>query len=245
MKSIDKKTIILISVLLAIATLVIVISQSFLDKNGGNKFGNIDAPTTKATEKTTETVSKDTTIPETTKTVETETESSSSVDLTEPNESTVENDETNTETSNETTTEPEKEAVQYSIYNTYYFGNRELEISTSGKYVLSDRNTGANFTGGIRNVSNGDNVPIKNRKLKKLGLNPKTINKENLFYVQLEYDKHEFVKNEQSVVCYFNKNAQLKKDSFNVLIYYNEDGTTNVYDLNGDIVNTDFNNFYF
>ena len=152
MKSIDKKTIILISVLLAIATLVIVISQSFLDKNGGNKFGNIDAPTTKATEKTTETVSKDTTIPETTKTVETETESSSSVDLTEPNESTVENDETNTETSNETTTEPEKEAVQYSIYNTYYFGNRELEISTSGKYVLSDRNTGANFTGGIRNV---------------------------------------------------------------------------------------------
>ncbi len=223
MKSIDKKTIILISVLLTIATLVIVISQTAMDKTGGNKFGVVEVQTTTVI---TETSTVETTAP----TTSAEPESTLQQDI--------------TETITAETVEETKSSPKYTVYNTYSLENATLVISDDNKYVLS--NDSASFSGNIRNVSSGDDTPIKNRKLKKLGLNPKTIDKNNLFYVQLEYDKHEFVKDGQTYVSYFNTNVNhAKKTSFNILIYYDENGASTVYDLNGDIVGTDFNNFYF
>lgn len=223
MKSIDKKTIILISVLLTIATLVIVISQTAMDKTGGNKFGVVEVQTTTVI---TETSTVETTAP----TTSAEPESTLQQDI--------------TETITAETVEETKSSPKYTVYNTYSLENATLVISDDNKYVLSSDS--ASFSGNIRNVSSGDDTPIKNRKLKKLGLNPKTIDKNNLFYVQLEYDKHEFVKDGQTYVSYFNTNVNHeKKTSFNILIYYDENGASTVYDLNGDIVGTDFNNFYF
>lgn len=232
MKSIDKKTIILISVLLTIATLVIVISQTAMDKTGGNKFGTVEVKTTTIiTEASTTEITAPTTTtePETPKIPETA----------------LQQDITETVPATEEREEPTNNSPVYTVYNTYSFENATLVISNDNRYVLS--NDSASFSGNIRNVSNGDNVPIKNRKLKKLGLNPKTIDKNNLFYVQLEYDKHEFVKDGQTYVSYYNSNinAHAKKTSFNILIYDDENGTPIVYDLNGDITKTDFNNFYF
>lgn len=40
MKNLDKKSIILLATLLAVAVIIIVFSQNILDKTGGNKFGS-------------------------------------------------------------------------------------------------------------------------------------------------------------------------------------------------------------
>lgn len=227
MKSIDKKTLILIGVLLAIAVVVIAVSQARLDKSGGGKFGSLDAQTTTVveTQESTGTSAKSETVTEAPlqETTETTTEHGSDADT-------------------DKTTAP---TVKHTVYNSYSLENSTLAINDDNTYELSSSNTDARFTGNIRNVSCGKDVPVKNSKLKKLGVDVKSIDENNLFYVQLEYDKHEFVKDGQTYVCYFNKNAHLKKTSFNVLVYYDETGTPTVYDLNGDITNTDFNNFYF
>ena len=54
MKNLDKKSIILLATLLAVAVIIIVFSQNILDKTGGNKFGS--SYTTSETTETTETI---------------------------------------------------------------------------------------------------------------------------------------------------------------------------------------------
>ncbi|HRL88092.1 MAG TPA: hypothetical protein PLB03_09025, partial [Candidatus Fimenecus sp.] len=53
MKNLDKKSIILLATLLAVAVIIIVFSQNILDKTGGNKFGS--SYTVSETTETTET----------------------------------------------------------------------------------------------------------------------------------------------------------------------------------------------
>lgn len=247
MKTLDKKSIILLATLLAVAVVIIVISQNIFDKTGGNKFGSSYTTSETAVVETSETTTAEVTGEYTEEpslgTTEAETETSETSE--EPRES-----ETYT-VSSDTTEEYVTESLtvqqpsNVSVYGSFELDNALLTITGDDKYRLSNKAGDATFSGSIRNVKSGDELPISNRKLKKLGLNPKQVNKEKMFYVQLQYDKHEFVKDGQTITCYYNSNIHAKKDSFNVLIYYNEDNIPCVYDLNGDISNIDFTNYYF
>lgn len=238
MKTLDKKSIILLATLLAVAVVIIVISQNIFDKTGGNKFGS--SYTTSETAETTETTvveTSETSTVETTKEFPEEPSSEATAAETKITET--------SEEPREFETYATTEAIKPTVYGAFELDNAYLSISEDNKYLLTNKAGDATFSGSIRNVKSGDELPISNRKLKKLGLNPKQVNKEKMFYVQLQYDKHEFVKDGQTITCYYNSNIHAKKDSFNVLIYYNEDNIPCVYDLNGDISNIDFTNYYF
>ena len=64
MKNLDKKSIILLATLLAVAVIIIVFSQNILDKTGGNKFGS--SYTVSETTETTVVETSETTTVETT-----------------------------------------------------------------------------------------------------------------------------------------------------------------------------------
>lgn len=242
-KKLDKKSIVLLSVLLVIAVVVIVVSQTLFDKSGGNKFGENSYSVTSITETTSSVITETTAAPETTtETTVATTEEIASSDAVETETYTSEADTTEEDITKSLTVQ---QPSSVSVYGSFELDNALLTITDDDKYRLSNKAGDATFSGNIRNVKSGDELPISNRKLKKLGLNPKQVNKEKMFYVQLQYDKHEFVKDGQTITCYYNSNIHAKKDSFNILIYYNEDNIPCVYDLNGDISNIDFTNYYF
>lgn len=208
MKNLDKKSIILLATLLAVAVIIIVFSQNILDKTGGNKFGSSY------------------TVSETTETTETTVVETS-------------------EEPRELETYAATEAIEPTVYGAFELGNAYLSISEDNKYLLTNKAGDAAFSGNIRDVKTGDDIPVSNRRLKKIGIDPKQVDKNRMIYVQLQYDKHEFVKDGQTVTCYFNSNIHAKKDSFNVIILYDDNNVPCVYDVNGDVSKLDFNNYYF
>lgn len=208
MKNLDKKSIILLATLLAVAVIIIVFSQNILDKTGGNKFGS--SYTASETTETTET-----TVVET------------------------------SEEPRELETYAVTEAIEPTVYGAFELDNAYLSISEDNKYLLTNKAGDAAFSGNIRDVKTGDDIPVSNRRLKKIGIDPKQVDKNRMIYVQLQYDKHEFVKDGQTVTCYFNSNIHAKKDSFNVIILYDDNNVPCVYDVNGDVSKLDFNNYYF
>lgn len=208
MKNLDKKSIILLATLLAVAVIIIVFSQNILDKTGGNKFGS--SYTASETTETTET-----TVVET------------------------------SEEPRELETYAATEAIKPTVYGAFELDNAYLSISEDNKYLLTNKAGDAAFSGNIRDVKTGDDIPVSNRRLKKIGIDPKQVDKNRMIYVQLQYDKHEFVKDGQTVTCYFNSNIHAKKDSFNVIILYDDNNVPCVYDVNGDVSKLDFNNYYF
>lgn len=205
MKNLDKKSIILLATLLAVAVIIIVFSQNILDKTGGNKFGSSY------------------TASETTETTVVET----------------------SEEPRELETYAATEAIKPTVYGSFELDNAYLSISEDNKYLLTNKAGDAAFSGNIRDVKTGDDIPVSNRRLKKIGIDPKQVDKSRMIYVQLQYDKHEFVKDGQTVTCYFNSNIHAKKDSFNVIILYDDNNVPCVYDVNGDVSKLDFNNYYF
>lgn len=205
MKNLDKKSIILLATLLAVAVIIIVFSQNILDKTGGNKFGSSY------------------TVSETTETTAVET----------------------SEEPRELETYAATEAIKPTVYGSFELDNAYLSISEDNKYLLTNKAGDAAFSGNIRDVKTGDDIPVSNRRLKKIGIDPKQVDKNRMIYVQLQYDKHEFVKDGQTVTCYFNSNIHAKKDSFNVIILYDDNNVPCVYDVNGDVSKLDFNNYYF
>lgn len=208
MKNLDKKSIILLATLLAVAVIIIVFSQNILDKTGGNKFGSSY------------------TVSETTETTETTVVETS-------------------EEPRELETYAATEAIKPTVYGAFELDNAYLSISEDNKYLLTNKAGDAAFSGNIRDVKTGDDIPVSNRRLKKIGIDPKQVDKNRMIYVQLQYDKHEFVKDGQTVTCYFNSNIHAKKDSFNVIILYDDNNVPCVYDVNGDVSKLDFNNYYF
>lgn len=208
MKNLDKKSIILLATLLAVAVIIIVFSQNILDKTGGNKFGS--SYTASETTETTET-----TVVET------------------------------SEEPRELETYAATETIKPTVYGAFELDNAYLSISEDNKYLLTNKAGDAAFSGNIRDVKTGDDIPVSNRRLKKIGIDPKQVDKNRMIYVQLQYDKHEFVKDGQTVTCYFNSNIHAKKDSFNVIILYDDNNVPCVYDVNGDVSKLDFNNYYF
>lgn len=208
MKNLDKKSIILLATLLAVAVIIIVFSQNILDKTGGNKFGSSY------------------TVSETTETTETTVVETS-------------------EEPRELETYAATEAIKPTVYGSFELDNAYLSISEDNKYLLTNKVGDAAFSGNIRDVKTGDDIPVSNRRLKKIGIDPKQVDKNRMIYVQLQYDKHEFVKDGQTVTCYFNSNIHAKKDSFNVIILYDDNNVPCVYDVNGDVSKLDFNNYYF
>lgn len=208
MKNLDKKSIILLATLLAVAVIIIVFSQNILDKTGGNKFGSSY------------------TVSETTETTETTVVETS-------------------EEPRELETYAATEAIKPTVYGSFELDNAYLSISEDNKYLLTNKAGDAAFSGNIRDVKTGDDIPVSNRRLKKIGIDPKQVDKNRMIYVQLQYDKHEFVKDGQTVTCYFNSNIHAKKDSFNVIILYDDNNVPCVYDVNGDVSKLDFNNYYF
>lgn len=208
MKNLDKKSIILLATLLAVAVIIIVFSQNILDKTGGNKFGSSY------------------TVSETTETTETTVVETS-------------------EEPRELETYAATEAIKPTVYGSFELDNAYLSISEDNKYLLTNKAGDAAFSGNIRDVKTGDDIPVSNRRLKKIGIDPKQVDKSRMIYVQLQYDKHEFVKDGQTVTCYFNSNIHAKKDSFNVIILYDDNNVPCVYDVNGDVSKLDFNNYYF
>lgn len=208
MKNLDKKSIILLATLLAVAVIIIVFSQNILDKTGGNKFGSSY------------------TISETTETTETTVVETS-------------------EEPRELETYAATEAIEPTVYGAFELDNAYLSISEDNKYLLTNKAGDAAFSGNIRDVKTGDDIPVSTRRLKKIGIDPKQVDKNRMIYVQLQYDKHEFVKDGQTVTCYFNSNIHAKKDSFNVIILYDDNNVPCVYDVNGDVSKLDFNNYYF
>lgn len=221
MKNLDKKSIILLATLLAVAVIIIVFSQNILDKTGGNKFGS--SYTVSETTETTET-----TVVETSETTAVET-------------TVVET----SEEPRELETYAATEAIKPTVYGSFELDNAYLSISEDNKYLLTNKAGDAAFSGNIRDVKTGDDIPVSNRRLKKIGIDPKQVDKNRMIYVQLQYDKHEFVKDGQTVTCYFNSNIHAKKDSFNVIILYDDNNVPCVYDVNGDVSKLDFNNYYF
>ena len=137
------------------------------------------------------------------------------------------------------------EAIEPTVYGAFELDNAYLSISEDNKYLLTNKAGDAAFSGNIRDVKTGDDIPVSNRRLKKIGIDPKQVDKNRMIYVQLQYDKHEFVKDGQTVTCYFNSNIHAKKDSFNVIILYDDNNVPCVYDVNGDVSKLDFNNYYF
>lgn len=208
MKNLDKKSIILLATLLAVAVIIIVFSQNILDKTGGNKFGSSY------------------TVSETTETTETTVVETS-------------------EEPRELETYAATEAIEPTVYGAFELDNAYLSIFEDNKYLLTNKAGDAAFSGNIRDVKTGDDIPVSNRRLKKIGIDPKQVDKNRMIYVQLQYDKHEFVKDGQTVTCYFNSNIHAKKDSFNVIILYDDNNVPCVYDVNGDVSKLDFNNYYF
>lgn len=231
MKNLDKKSIILLATLLAVAVIIIVFSQNILDKTGGNKFGSsyTVSETTETTETTVET------------TKETPEEPSSEATAVET--TVVETSEEPREL--ETETYAATEAIEPTVYGAFELDNAYLSISEDNKYLLTNKAGDAAFSGNIRDIKTGDDIPVSNRRLKKIGIDPKQVDKNRMIYVQLQYDKHEFVKDGQTVTCYFNSNIHAKKDSFNVIILYDDNNVPCVYDVNGDVSKLDFNNYYF
>lgn len=205
MKNLDKKSIILLATLLAVAVIIIVFSQNILDKTGGNKFGSSY------------------TASETTETTVVET----------------------SEEPKELETYAATEAIKPTVYGSFELDKAYLSISEDNKYLLTNKAGDAAFSGNIREVKTGEDIPVSNRRLKKIGIDPKQVDKNRMIYVQLQYNKHEFVKDGQTVTCYFNSNIHAKKDSFNVIILYDDNNVPCVYDVNGDVSKLDFNNYYF
>lgn len=232
MKTLDKKSIILLATLLAVAVVIIVISQNIFDKTGGNKFGSSYTTSETAVVETSET---------TTAEVTGEYTEEPSLGTTEAETETSETSEEPREFETYATTE----AIKPTVYGAFELDNAYLSISEDNKYLLTNKAGDAAFSGNIRDVKTGDDIPVSNRRLKKIGIDPKQVDKNRMIYVQLQYDKHEFVKDGQTVTCYFNSNIHAKKDSFNVIIFYDENNVPCVYDVNGDISRLDFNNYYF
>ena len=229
MKNLDKKSIILLATLLAVAVIIIVFSQNILDKTGGNKFGSSY------------------TVSETTETTETTVEATEGIPK-EPSSEATAAETTVVETSEEPReleTYAATEAIEPTVYGAFELDNAYLSISEDNKYLLTNKAGDAAFSGNIRDVKTGDDIPVSNRRLKKIGIDPKQVDKNRMIYVQLQYDKHEFVKDGQTVTCYFNSNIHAKKDSFNVIILYDDNNVPCVYDVNGDVSKLDFNNYYF
>lgn len=236
-KNLDKKSIILLATLLAVAVIIIVFSQNILDKTGGNKFGS--SYTVSETTETTVVETSETTTVETTK----ETPEEPSSEATAVETTVVETSEEPREL--ETETYAATEAIEPTVYGAFELDNAYLSISEDNKYLLTNKAGDAAFSGNIRDVKTGDDIPVSNRRLKKIGIDPKQVDKNRMIYVQLQYDKHEFVKDGQTVTCYFNSNIHAKKDSFNVIILYDDNNVPCVYDVNGDVSKLDFNNYYF
>lgn len=237
MKNLDKKSIILLATLLAVAVIIIVFSQNILDKTGGNKFGS--SYTVSETTETTVVETSETTTVETTK----ESPEEPSPETTAVETTVVETSEEPREL--ETETYAATEAIKPTVYGSFELDNAYLSISEDNKYLLTNKAGDAAFSGNIRDVKTGDDIPVSNRRLKKIGIDPKQVDKNRMIYVQLQYDKHEFVKDGQTVTCYFNSNIHAKKDSFNVIILYDDNNVPCVYDVNGDVSKLDFNNYYF
>lgn len=232
MKTLDKKSIILLATLLAVAVVIIVISQNIFDKTGGNKFGSSYTTSETAVVEISETTTAEVTGEYTE----------------EPSLGTTEAETETSETSEEQRgfeTYATTEAIKPTVYGAFELDNAYLSISEDNKYLLTNKAGDAAFSGNIRDVKTGDDIPVSNRRLKKIGIDPKQVDKNRMIYVQLQYDKHEFVKDGQTVTCYFNSNIHAKKDSFNVIIFYDENNVPCVYDVNGDISRLDFNNYYF
>lgn len=237
MKNLDKKSIILLATLLAVAVIIIVFSQNILDKTGGNKFGS--SYTVSETTETTVVETSETTTVETTK----ESPEEPSPETTAVETTVVETSEEPREL--ETETYAATEAIEPTVYGAFELDNAYLSISEDNKYLLTNKAGDAAFSGNIRDVKTGDDIPVSNRRLKKIGIDPKQVDKNRMIYVQLQYDKHEFVKDGQTVTCYFNSNIHAKKDSFSVIILYDDNNVPCVYDVNGDVSKLDFNNYYF
>lgn len=207
MKNLDKKSIILLATLLAVAVIIIVFSQNILDKTGGNKFGSSY------------------TASETTETTVVETSETTTVETTEESPEEPSSEATTAETTVvETSEEPREletyaatETIKPTVYGSFELDNAYLSISEDNKYLLTNKAGDAAFSGNIRDVKTGDDIPVSNRRLKKIGIDPKQVDKNRMIYVQLQYDKHEFVKDGQTVTCYFNSNIHAKKTRLTLL----------------------------
>lgn len=172
MKNLDKKSIILLATLLAVAVIIIVFSQNILDKTGGNKFGS--SYTVSETTETTAVETSETTTVETTK------ESPE-----EPSSETTAVETTVVETSEEPReleTYAATEAIKPTVYGSFELDNAYLSISEDNKYLLTNKAGDAAFSGNIRDVKTGDDIPVSNRRLKKIGIDPKQVDKNRMIY---------------------------------------------------------------
>lgn len=109
------------------------------------------------------------------------------------------------------------ETIKPTVYGSFELDNAYLSISEDNKYLLTNKAGDAAFSGNIRDVKTGDDIPVSNRRLKKIGIDSKQVDKNRMIYVQLQYDKHEFVKDGQTVTCYFNSNIHAKKTRLTLL----------------------------
>lgn len=264
MKSTDKKTITLLGILLTIAVVVIIFSQSLEEQK--NRFGVIPktetsstvittidstekiteketttAPTTVAT--TTESTTEPTTEPPTEPIPEPPTtESPTTAEQTTVDENPVSETEviTTIESQDETESEIKKPIIRRRIYTAYDTEFGLLNIKVGNTFDFTTKDGGARYEGVLSKVYSGDYVLSKTnltkRKLKKIGFNPDEQDIRNLYFVELRIESHSFTLDGKSVISYYNPSVfRQGKDKVRLLIYYdNETGKFQTYDFNGD-----------
>lgn len=262
MKSTDKKTLILLGILLAIAAVVIIVSQNFEEQK--NRFGVTTEPetnstvitTVETTEKITEketatapTTAVTTTEPTTESTTEPTTEPPTSeppatAEQTTVDEKSVLETEVITTVTTEPQTKPEREIekpiIRRRIYTSYDTEFGLLNINIGNTFDFVTRSSGAKYEGVLSKVYSGNYIlsetNLTKRKLKKIGFNPNEQDIRNLYFVEFRIESHSFTLDGKNVVSYYNPTVYRKDiDKVQLLIYYdNETDEFRVYDFNGD-----------
>lgn len=234
MKSTDKKTLILLGILLAIAAIVIIVSQNFEEQK--NRFGvttesetnSTVITTVETTEKITEketttapTTVVTTTEPTTESTTEPPTEPMTEPPTSEPpataeqttvDEKPVSETDVITTITTEPQTEPEREIekpiVRRRIYTAYDTEFGLLNIKVGNTFDFTTKNSGARYEGVLSKVYSGDYIlsetNLTKRKLKKIGFNPNEQDIRNLYFVEFRIESHSFTLDGKSVTSYFN-----------------------------------------
>lgn len=250
MKSIDKKTLILIGSLVVVAALIIIFSQNALDKEskfGGDPIIVSETEITTEQEKTTFVTEPNPT--ETTTAAVTETTETPSTSISTTSKETTTEKKTEIATKETTTQKPEK-PVNVSIYSNFEYNDLNISIRDDSNYSIVKNDGSVAFKGKIKNVFRGEtileNTKLSKSKLKKLGFNIKEIDVNNLMYVSLSYGSHEFTRDGQKVISYYHPEISgSKNNSFNLLIYFTSDDKYTIVDINGDLSESKINNFYF
>lgn len=270
MKSLDKKTLILISVLIVIAVLVIVVSQSVEERK--NRFGVVETSSavstsaeTTATQNPTSNVTTTTesttltTAPETTTEPVTEpiTELQSETTTGTPVSTSTEPE---TETTTVPTSEPERENERERVKPTVRKKLKEplesefgtLNIKSNGNFEFVTKNGDARYDGVISKLYTGNYIftetDVTKRKLKKAGFNLEEQDINNLYYIELRIETHTFEKDGKTTTSYYEPSV-FREDGNKVklLVYYDHNTTTfKIYDFNGDLAKmNNTTGFYF